>query len=148
MVRAVKGFFWYNDLPLDIVPQAMSGIVFHNKDITKEEIIQIIAVSKLRERAFFVVMAQSGLRLHTMRQLRLKHLESLDRLPCKIDVPKEMAKGKYGSCVTFIGPETIKYLKQHFAARKNLTPRPRHTFKRLFAARAKYYSTLRIEECS
>jgi hypothetical protein len=70
MVEAVKGLFRYNDLTLDIVPQAMSGIVFQNKDVTKEEIIQIMAVSKLRERAFFVVMVQSGLRLHTMRQLR------------------------------------------------------------------------------
>jgi integrase/uncharacterized coiled-coil protein SlyX len=122
MVGAVKSFFKYNDLPLGIVPQAVSGIVFHNKDITKEEIVQIMAVSKLRERVFFVVMAQSGLRPHTMRQLRLKHLESLDRLPCKIEVPKEMAKGKYGSYVTFIGPEAIKYLKQYFATRTNLTP--------------------------
>jgi integrase len=121
MVGAVKSFYKYNDLPLGIIPQAMSGIVYHNRDITKEEIVQIMAVVKLREKAFFAVMAQSGLRPHTIRQLRLKHLEDFERVPCKIEVPQELAKGKYGSYVTFIGPDTLKYLKQYLATRKNLT---------------------------
>lgn len=122
MVGAVKSFFKYSDLPLGMVPQAMSGIVYHNKDISKEEIVQIMSVSKIREKAFFSNMAQSGLRPHTIRQLRLKHLESLDKIPCKIEVPKEIAKGKYGAYVTFIGSDAIKYLKQYLATRTNLTP--------------------------
>jgi integrase len=120
-VGAVKSFFKYNDLPLGHIPQAMSGIVFHNRDITKEEIVQIMAISKIREKAFFAVMAQSGLRPHTIKQLKLKHID-LEKVPCKIDVPKEMAKGKYGSYVTFIGPDALKYLKQYLATRTNLTP--------------------------
>jgi len=96
--------------------------MFHNKDITKEEINQIMAVSKLREKTFFVVMAQSGLRPHTIRQLRMKNLGSLDEAPCMIQVPKEIAKGKYGSYVTFVGPDALKYLKQYFATRTDLTP--------------------------
>jgi len=121
MVGAVKSFYKYNDLPLGHVSQARSGIAYHNRDITKEEIIQIMSVSKIREKAFFVVMAQSGLRPHTMKQLKLRNLESLDKVPCKIDVPQEMAKGKYGSYMTFIGPDAIKYLKQYHATRTNLT---------------------------
>ena len=120
MVGAVKSFYKYNDLPLGHVPQAMSGIVYHNRDITKEEIVQIMALVKPREKAFFAVMTQSGLRPHTIKQLRLKNLENLDKIPCKIEVPREIAKGKYGSYVTFIGPEALKYLKQYFAIRKNL----------------------------
>jgi len=122
MVGAVKSFFKYNDLPLGLVPQAANSIAFHNRDITKEEIIQIMAVSDLREKAFFTVMAQSGLRPCTIKQLRLKHLEKLDQVPCKIDVPKEIAKGKYGSHVTFLGPDALKYLKQYLTTRTNLTP--------------------------
>jgi len=122
MVGAVSSFFHYNDLPLGFVPQAMSGIVYHNRDITKEEIIQIMSLAKIREKAFFVVMVQSGLRPHTIVQLRLKNLESFDKIPCKIDVPKEITKGKYGSYVTFLGLEAIKYLKQYFATRTNLGP--------------------------
>ncbi len=122
MVGAIKSFFKYNDLPLGHIPQAMSGIVYHNRDITKEEIVKIMAVVKIREKAFFAVMAQSGLRPHTIKQLRLKHLEDLEKTPCKIEVPQELAKGKYGSYVTFIGPDALKYLKQYFATRKEMTP--------------------------
>lgn len=120
MVGAVKSFYKYNDLPLGHIPQAMSGTVYHNRDITKEEIVQIMAVVKIREKAFFAVMAQSGLRPHTIKQLKLKHLEGLEKIPCKIEVPQELAKGKYGSYVTFLGLDALKYLKQYFAIRKNL----------------------------
>ena len=122
MVVAIKSFFKYNDLPLGHIPQAMSGTVYHNRDIAKEEIVQLMAVVKIREKAFFAVMAQSGLRPHTIKQLKLKNLETFDKIPCKIDVPQEIAKGKYGSYMTFIGSDAIKYLKQYFAIRKDLSP--------------------------
>jgi len=122
MVGAVKSFYKYNDLPLGHIPQAMNGIVFHNRDITKEEIVQIMAQVKPREKAFFAVMAQSGLRPHTIKQLKLKHIENLEKTPCKIEVPQELAKGKYGSYSTFIGSDSLKYLKQYFDTRKDLTP--------------------------
>lgn len=122
MVGAVKSFFKYNNLPLGFIPQARVGIVYHNRDIAKEEINQIMAISKIREKAFFAVMAQSGLRPHTIKQLKLKNFEDFDKLPCKIEVPQEITKGKYGSHVTFIGPDAIKYLKQYLVTRTNLTP--------------------------
>ncbi len=121
-IGAVKSFFKYNDLPLGHVPQAMNGTLFHNRDITKDEIVAIMAVCKVREKAFFGIMAQSGLRPHTIVQLKLKHIESLDKVPCKIEVPREIAKGKFGSYVTFIAPDAIKYLQQYLATRTNLTP--------------------------
>jgi hypothetical protein len=49
MVGAVKSFFKYTDLPLGMVPQAMNRVVYHNRDITKEEIIQFMSVSKIRD---------------------------------------------------------------------------------------------------
>lgn len=118
-VGIISSFFHYNDMPLGLIPQAQSGIVFHNRDITKEEIIQIMALTKIREKAFFAVMAQSGLRPHTIAQLKLKNLESFDKIQCKIEVPKEITKGKFGSYVTFIGPEAIKYVKQYLSTRTN-----------------------------
>jgi hypothetical protein len=121
-VGAIKSFFKYNDLPLGHIPQAMSGVVYHNRDITKEEIVQIMAVVKIREKAFFAVMAQSGLRPHTIKQLRLKHLEDLEATPCKIEVPQSLAKGKYGRNITFIGQDALKYLKLYFATRIALNP--------------------------
>ena len=122
MVGAIKSFFKYNDLPLGMVPQGKEGIVYHNRDITKEEIVQIMALMKPREKAFCAIMAQSGLRPHTLVQLRLKHLEPLDCVPCKLEVPKEIAKGKYGSYSTFIGREALRYLQQYFSTRGALSP--------------------------
>ena len=122
MVGAVKSFYKYNDLALGHIPQAMSGVVYHNRDITKEEIVQIMAVVKIREKAFFAIMAQSGLRPHTIKQLRLKHLEDLEATPSKIEVPQSLAKGKYGRYVTFIGQDALKYLKLYFATRTALNP--------------------------
>jgi site-specific recombinase XerD len=122
MVGVVKSFFKYNDLPLGMIPQARSGVTFHNRDITKDEIVKIMAMVRVRQKAFFGVMAQSGLRPHTITQLRLRNLESLDVVPCKITVPEEITKGKFGSYVTFLGPDALKYLKQYLDTRTNLTP--------------------------
>jgi integrase len=122
MVGVIQSFFKYSDLPLGKIPQARSGVVYHNRDITAEEIVKIMAVVKLRERAFFAVMAQSGLRPHTVKQLRIKNLESLDTIPCKIEVPRAIAKGKYGGHITFIAADAAKYLKQYFETKKELSP--------------------------
>ena len=122
MVGVIQSFFKYSDLPLGKIPQAKGGVVYHNRDITAEEIVKIMALVKLRERAFFAVMAQSGLRPYTMKQLQMKHLESLDTIPCKIEVQRGISKGKYGGHVTFIAADAAKYLKQYFATRKGLSP--------------------------
>jgi site-specific recombinase XerC len=122
MVGAIKSFFKWNDLPLGRIPQAKHGETFHNKDITKEEIVQIMANLRMREKAFCAVMTQSGLRPVTIAQLRMKNLESLEKIPCKIDIPDKIAKGKYGCHITFIGEDATKYLKQYLATRTDLTP--------------------------
>jgi integrase len=124
-VGIVKSFFKYNDLPLGFVPVAVGGVVYHNRDVEKEEIEMIINASPPRERAFYAVMAQSGLRPNTIVQLRLKHLEpdfSVGRIPYKIEVPKEITKGKYSSYYSFIGPEAIKHLRNYLNVRGTLTP--------------------------
>lgn len=121
MVACVKSFFKYQDLPLGYVPMSKAQVVFHNRDITKEEIVRIMGVSRVRDRAFFAVMAQSGLRPHTLCLLRVKHVELNREAPAKIDVPLEIAKGKYRSYFTFIGPDALRLLKDYLNTRENLT---------------------------
>lgn len=126
MVGAVMSFFKYNDLSLGHIPQARSGVTYHNKDITKDEVIQIMAQVPIREKAFFAIMAQSGLRPHTIRQLRIENLERIlekePPIPCKIDVPQEIEKGKFGKHPTFIGEEAVKLTKRYLDTRVNLKP--------------------------
>lgn len=120
MVYAIKSFFKYNDLPLGHVPVARNTTKFHNRDIKKDEIIAVLNASRPRDRAFFCMMAQTGLRPITLTKLKYKHIQKEFEsgiLPCKIDIPKEIAKGQYRSYFTFMGEESIKFLKSYLATR-------------------------------
>ncbi|MCW4051806.1 MAG: tyrosine-type recombinase/integrase, partial [Candidatus Bathyarchaeota archaeon] len=122
-VAMVKSFFKYNDLPLAYVPIAKPRVLYHNRDITHEEINLILGASRPRERAFFALMAQSGLRPNTICLLRFKDIKedfTQKRIPCKIDVPQEIAKGKYHAYFTFIGEEAVNHLHSYLAIRPQI----------------------------
>jgi integrase len=119
----VKSFFKYNDLPLGYVPLVRDRITYHNRDITREEIVEILKISDPRDRAFFCMMAQSGLRPETICNLTFKLIQpDFDKgiIPCKIEVPQEIAKGQYRSYFTFVGEETIKHLKDYLKTRPQI----------------------------
>ena len=124
-VTIVKSFFKYNDLPLGHIPIGKAKIVFHNRDIGNLEIRQILEVSRPRDKAFDSMMAQGGFRPDTLCSLRLKHIEpdfSEGIIPCKVEVPEEIAKGEFGAYFTFIGEESVKYLKAYLATRPGVGP--------------------------
>lgn len=122
VVTAVKSFFKYNDLPLGHIPPGRRRVIYHNRDITKDEIKRILEISRPRDKAFYCMMAQSGLRPETLCKLRLKHIQpdfEEGRVPCRVKVPEEIAKGQYGSYFSFMGEESVKYLKAYLARRLN-----------------------------
>jgi len=121
MVGVVQSFFKYSRINIGFIPTAQNHGTYHNRDIERKEIAVIMATSLPRDRAFYAVMAQSGLRPVTICKLQIKHIE-FDRLlreesPVKIDVPKEIAKGKYHSYFTFITDDAIKNLKSYLKTR-------------------------------
>jgi len=125
MVSAVRSFFKYNDLPLGNIPMPKMHIVFHNRDITAEEIREILKVSKPRERAFYVMMALTGLRPDTLCHLKIKHIEpdfSKEVIPCKVEIPEELTKGAFGSYFTFMGNDAVKYLRNYLHTRRKIGP--------------------------
>lgn len=122
-VKAVKSFFKYNDMPIGFMPASKRRGVFNNRDIEKEEIQAVIGGSEARERAFFAFMTQSGLRPETICKLQFEDLEPLDKIPCKITVNIDKTKGEYNGYFTFIGDDTIKYLKEYLANRKKKGPK-------------------------
>jgi len=106
MIGAIQSFFKYNRIDLGFIPTAKGHVQYHNRDIKRAEIKDILNTSLVRDRAFYAVMAQSGLRPDTICKLQRKHIE-YDRLlrgesPVKIDVPAEITKGKYRPYFTFI----------------------------------------------
>ncbi len=123
-VGAIKSFFKYSNLPLGYIPQAKVRITYHNRDIEANEIAHIMALSKPREQAFYIVMAQSGQRPVTLKQLKLEDLEDLnnEQGSYKINISEEIEKGKFGRHPAFIGKAAKKYLKLYLAERTNLKP--------------------------
>ena len=122
-VGVLKSFFKYNDLPLGFIPTVKPIMPYHNRDITHEEIKLILDSSRPRERAFFAIMAQSGLRPYTICKLKYENIKEdweKKRVPCKIEIPQEIAKGKYHSHFTFIGDDAVKHLKSYLNFRPKI----------------------------
>lgn len=125
LVSAVRSFFKYNDLPLGYIPTAKAHVTYHNRDIKREEIKMVLAASSVRDRAFYSLMVQAGLRPGTIAELRMKHIEpdlSKGVIPCAIHVPAEISKGKFGAYFTFAGPEAVAYLKAYLSTRSKIKP--------------------------
>jgi hypothetical protein len=83
----------------------------------------ILEASRPRERAFYTIMAQSGLRPHTLCNLKYENIKEdfeNNRIPCKIEIPQEIAKGKYHSHFTFIGEEAVKYFRSYLVIRRKI----------------------------
>ena len=124
-VDVVKSFFKYNELPLGFIPSGSNIQEFHNRDIRREEVLEILKIASLRDRAFFCLMAQSGLRPSTLASLRIEDFEKLldedTPIPNQITVWKANTKGKYMDYFSFAGAESIKFIKDYFKTRENLT---------------------------
>jgi len=121
-IACVKSFFVYSDLPLPRIGLGRRIVVFGNRDIRKEEIIAILQNAKfLRDRAFFTIMAQSGLRPFELCNLKMENIEhSLDGAKQKsylVTVPQQAAKGKYHEFFTFIPEETMQVLRDYWNTR-------------------------------
>ena len=122
-IGTIKSFFKYNNLPLGFVPAVQLRMLYHNRDITHEEIKLILNASKPRERAFFAIMAQSGLKPDTICNLKYENIKEdfeNDRIPCKLEIPQEIAKGINHSYFTFIGEEAVKYLHSYLVVRPKI----------------------------
>lgn len=117
---AVQSFFKYMRIPVQIqIPKRFTA--YHNRDITDEEVNLIIdAAPSFRDRVYYTMMAQSGLRPVTLCQLKYKYVKEdleANRIPCLIRIPKELAKGKYRDYFTFVGAESVEALKQYLKTR-------------------------------
>jgi hypothetical protein len=68
-------------------------VIYHNRDITKEEIKQILENSDVRNRAIFLMLYESGTRPITLVNLKWKHIKSdFGNVPMKIDLTSDILK--------------------------------------------------------
>lgn len=97
--------------------------VFHNRDITKEEIKTILEHAGLRDRTFFLMMAESGLRPSTLLGLRYKYVKQdfeKNMVPMKIELPSELLKDRIEARFSFVGEDAFKVLKEYLSTRKEI----------------------------
>lgn len=121
-IACVKSFFVYSDLPLPKIGLGKRVVSFGNRDIQKEEINAILQNAKfLRDKAFFMMMAQSGLRPYELCNLKMQNIEhALDNAKQKsylVTVPQQVAKGKYHEFFSFIPRETMEVLRDYWNTR-------------------------------
>lgn len=97
---------------------------FHNRDITKEDIKKILEhATSLRDRVFFLMMCESGLRPSTLVNLRYQNIKQdfeAERVPMKIDLPSSILKDRVSARFTFIGEDGHKLLKEYLSTRGDL----------------------------
>jgi hypothetical protein len=91
-------------------------------DIDRATINKITRLAHIREQTFFTMMRQSGLMPQILKQLKIKDIEKNTPIPCKINIPQELRKGKFRKYPVFIGNEAVNYLKRYLKTRENLTP--------------------------
>ncbi|MCS7115722.1 MAG: site-specific integrase [Candidatus Bathyarchaeota archaeon] len=123
-ISVVKSFFNFYKIPLEVDDPVMKPCVtYHNRMITKEEIKKILEVSSPREKAFFIMMVETGLRPDTLVKLQYKHIkEEYEKgiVPMKIDLPKKLLKDRVGDRFTFLGHDGYQILKTYLDTRGKL----------------------------
>jgi len=91
-------------------------VKYHNRDLKREEIKRILQNVNIRDRTFFLMMVESGLRPNTLVQLRYKHIKKDfegDRTPMMIELPSELLKDRVEARWTFIGEDAYNTLKEY-----------------------------------
>jgi len=86
-----------------------------------EELAKLLDIDNLREKLILSMLALGGFREETLSKLQYRHVrEDLEnnRTPVHVHVEAEITKGRYHDYDTFLGPETVQYLKLYVDQRR------------------------------
>lgn len=121
-LAAVKSFLRFWKIPLDVDIPRHSAVIYHNRDLRREEVKQILTFATPRDRVIWLVMTESGMRESTavnMKFWQIKEDFSTARIPMKILLPSSEIKDHVGDRWTFIGEDGFRELKAYLQG-KNL----------------------------
>jgi integrase len=122
-LAVVKSFFKYCRIPVDVELPRRSFVSYHNRDLTKAQVRLIVSRSSARNRALWLTLAESGMRVGTaiaMRYWWIKDDFEAQRLPMRIILPSEFVKDHVGERWTFIGEDGFKALSEYLKPRMPL----------------------------
>ncbi|MGB8780698.1 MAG: site-specific integrase [Candidatus Bathyarchaeia archaeon] len=96
-------------------------VKYHNRDLKKEDIRKIVDHATLRDRTFFLMMAESGMRPETLCELSyadIKEEFESGKVPMKVELPSLILKDNPSARFTFIGEDSLHFLKEYLAGKK------------------------------
>jgi len=121
LLSTVKSFFSYWQIPIRVKLPKRACVIYHNKDLTKEVVRQILTFATARDRVMWLLMAESGMRADTnvnMKYWQIREDFEAERIPMKIMLPSSSLKDHVGDRFTFIGEDGFRELKQYLEGRR------------------------------
>jgi len=119
-IAVILSFFKHNKIPLEVTKPKHPHVTYHNKDITQEQIKRILKYCTVRDKTFYLMMVESGLRPLTLCQLKFRDIKDefkAKRIPMKIDLPASILKDRVGHRFSFIGEDSFKALNEYLSTR-------------------------------
>jgi len=115
-----KSFFTFYKIPVDVDLPRHGCVLYHNQDLTKEQLRMILSKATQRDRVIFLLMAESGLRANTATILKYWQIrEDYEKgtIPMRILTPSATLKDHVGDRWSFIGEDGVKALKEYLEPR-------------------------------
>jgi len=119
-LATTKSFLKFWDIPVRVRLPRHACVIYHNRDITKEELRQILTFASPRDRVIWLVMAESGMRVSTainMRYGQIREDVEADKIPMRIMLPSASLKDHVGDRWSFIGEDGVRELKEYLRRR-------------------------------
>jgi len=119
-MATLKSFFRFWNIPINISLPRRACVIYHNRDLTREEIKQILTFANPRDRVIWLIMAESGMRAETAINLKywqIKEDFEAKRIPMRIILPSSSLKDHVGDRFTFIGEDGFKELSEYLKRR-------------------------------
>ncbi len=115
-----KSFFSYYKIPIDVDLPRRACVIYHNRDLSRENIRKIFNKASQRDRTIWLLMAESGLRVNTtiyLKYWQIKEDFEKEIVPMRIITPAESLKDHVGDRWSFIGEDGFKALKEYLQPR-------------------------------
>ena len=119
--KHVGSFYRVNEIEIPRPDLPRPTIVNKDRAPKPDELQRILDVADLREKFIVSCLALSGFRTGTLIKLQYRHVrDDLERgiIPVHVHVESEITKGKYHDYDTFLGEETVEYLRLYLEARR------------------------------
>jgi integrase len=119
-LATARSFFGFWRIPIDVELPKRACVIYHNRDLTREELKQILTFASPRDRVIWLIMAESGMRADTAVNLKYWHVKEdfeARRVPMRILLPSASLKDHVGDRWTFIGEDGFRELSEYLKRR-------------------------------